>query len=573
MFGSLQSREVIAAAAIAVVLAPGYALVGSTPETGSGTDTPATTASTSAPKASRSGKSSDLPVAGQPRSSEFLAASRAIPVPMDRGKLFRPVADAQSRPGTENFSRIPTRPVVVNQSGSAEIKAFAQALMTARHMPPPVRRTMRSERRVTAPIAAATVAPVVRAPGLPVRPRKRASYPVLLTRHPDGNATPEIVVASRSFGPPQRHVPFPHGAVPAKTANATLAAVLKKDETQTVATPRVRAKYPLLQRRHPNVQEDYPVRLAALPPGAAAGALVGMRGHQTRSLPPALLARHPVQVQTRVAITRGTQSRVLASLPTRPRSPSVARPFMPELPRPSGNVRSNLVGATPRIEEPATRPYIPWATRQQQAQAVRTGPVHGNPHLVPHVAPFVSEHKPGTIVVHVKEKRLYLVQSNTTARVYPIGTAHGALDVLGQTRVTTRRHMPTWTPTPNQRRRDPTLPRRVEAGPENPLGVRAIGLGWRYRLIHGTSDPSSIGYARSDGCIRMLNDDVVDLFRRVKVGNRVLVLASAASPLTEWRPAGYQEYKPRKRWKRRKWRKKRTRSSRRYASRRAKRRR
>ncbi len=216
-------------------------------------------------------------------------------------------------------------------------------------------------------------------------------------------------------------------------------------------------------------------------------------------------------------------------------------------------------------------PYIPWAVRQEQASGVRTGPVHGNPHLAPHVTRFTSTHKPGTVVVHVKEKRLYLIQSPTTARVYPIGTARGTADILGATRVTTRRFMPTWTPTPNQRRRDPTLPRRVEAGPNNPLGVRALGLGWRYRLIHGTSDPSSIGFAQSDGCIRMLNDDVSDLFNRVKVGNRVLVLASAKSDLIEWRPAGYKEYKPRRRVNRRKWRKKRWRSSRRYASKRVRR--
>ena len=222
---------------------------------------------------------------------------------------------------------------------------------------------------------------------------------------------------------------------------------------------------------------------------------------------------------------------------------------------------------------PEGRAYIPWATRQKQAKKFRTGPVHGNPHLVPHLTPFSSEHKPGTVVVHVKEKRLYLVQSKDTALVYPIGTAHGGVDVLGETRITTRRRRPSWTPTPNQRRRDPTLPRRVEAGPDNPLGIRALGLGWRYRLIHGTSDPSSIGHALSDGCIRMLNEDVIDLFDRVKVGNRVLVLASAAAPLREWRPSGYVEYKPRKRLRSRKWRKKRLRSKRRYASRRAKRKR
>ncbi|MGI9407459.1 MAG: L,D-transpeptidase family protein [Hyphomicrobiaceae bacterium] len=229
------------------------------------------------------------------------------------------------------------------------------------------------------------------------------------------------------------------------------------------------------------------------------------------------------------------------------------------------------VPAGPRI---AAMPevYIPWAERR--SNAFKTGPVHGNPHLAPHLTQFSSTHKPGTIVVHVREKRLYLVETASTARVYPIGTARWNLDILGRTSITTRRSRPSWTPTPNQRRRDPTLPRRVEAGPDNPLGIRALGLGWRYRLIHGTSDPSSIGFARSDGCIRMLNDDVADLFDRVRVGNRVLVLASANADLVETRPPGYQEYRPRKRrWRKRRGSKRKYRAERRYASRKKRRRR
>jgi len=250
---------------------------------------------------------------------------------------------------------------------------------------------------------------------------------------------------------------------------------------------------------------------------------------------------------------------VLASLQT-PAHPRLGEEMILPMPgqSPDGDAETDGLQAALLPDETEARPYIPWAVRQEQAKAFRPGPVHGNPHLAPHVTPFASNHTVGTIIVHVKEKRLYLVESPTTARVYPVGTAHGALDILGRTRVTTRRHMPTWTPTPNQRRRDPTLPRRVEAGPNNPLGIRAIGLGWRYRLIHGTSDPSSIGFARSDGCIRMLNDDVADLFSRVRVGDPVLVLASARSDLTEWRPNGYREYTTRRKYKsRRSYRKKR----------------
>ncbi|MEL7544935.1 MAG: L,D-transpeptidase, partial [Pseudomonadota bacterium] len=234
---------------------------------------------------------------------------------------------------------------------------------------------------------------------------------------------------------------------------------------------------------------------------------------------------------------------VVADAATSERSPASVTVALPAR-RPSlqavASSQRTVSLPTPATEEST---YVPWAVRMTAAQNPRTGPVHNNPHLAAHTTAFSSSHKPGTVVVHVKEKRLYLVESPTTARVYQIGTARGALDILGETRITTRRSRPTWTPTPNQRRRDPTLPRRVEAGPLNPLGVRALGLGWRYRLIHGTADPASIGFASSDGCIRMLNDDVVDLFSRVRVGNRVLVLASADAPLTEWRPEGYVPYR------------------------------
>ncbi|MEL6289582.1 MAG: L,D-transpeptidase family protein [Pseudomonadota bacterium] len=234
-----------------------------------------------------------------------------------------------------------------------------------------------------------------------------------------------------------------------------------------------------------------------------------------------------------------TASRALPALPTRRPAAALRRSISPA-PTASASAQANAI---PAAADPARAAYVPWATRLAAAENPRSGPIHHNPHLSSHTVAFTSRHAPGTIVVHVREKKLYLIESPTSARVYPIGTARGALDILGETRITTRRRLPTWTPTPNQRRRDPTLPPRVEAGPLNPLGVRAMGLGWRYRLIHGTADPASIGHASSDGCIRMLNEDVEDLFSRVRVGARVLVLASADARLVEWRPSGYVAYR------------------------------
>jgi len=293
------------------------------------------------------------------------------------------------------------------------------------------------------------------------------------------------------------------------------------------------------------------LRLATVRPGVSLPTPESPPFYRVESLPSvAPAAAHPGITSRHPAVTAPTPLRIASIHP-----PAIPLPAVPQVSVTSG---ADIAPA-----------YVPWA--QRRANSLRVKSVPGSPHIGPHVVAFATTHKRGTIIVHVKEKKLYLIETPATARVYPIGTALGALDILGRTRVTTRRFMPTWTPTPSQRRRDPTLPRRVKAGPLNPLGIRALGLGWRYRVIHGTADPSSIGFARSDGCIRMLNDDVADLFERVRVGNRVIVLASANATLVETRPPGYEEYKPRrKRWRRGAGRKK-HRASRGYASRKKKR--
>ncbi len=94
----------------------------------------------------------------------------------------------------------------------------------------------------------------------------------------------------------------------------------------------------------------------------------------------------------------------------------------------------------------------------------------------------------------------------------------------GRTEITLKRRNPTWIPTPNMRERDPDLPEVVPPGPENPMGTRALNLGWQYYRIHGIDDPAKIGRRASNGCFGLYNQDVEHLFERVRVGTQVLVI-------------------------------------------------
>jgi lipoprotein-anchoring transpeptidase ErfK/SrfK len=136
---------------------------------------------------------------------------------------------------------------------------------------------------------------------------------------------------------------------------------------------------------------------------------------------------------------------------------------------------------------------------------------------------FNANYKPGTIVVSTAERRLYFVLPNGEAIRYGVGVGRPGFDWSGTKTVVNKREWPDWTPPAQMLRRRPDLPRHMKGGPENPLGARAMYIGGTLYRIHGSNEPDTIGQAVSSGCIRMLNDDVVDLYDRVKVGTRVVV--------------------------------------------------
>ena len=137
---------------------------------------------------------------------------------------------------------------------------------------------------------------------------------------------------------------------------------------------------------------------------------------------------------------------------------------------------------------------------------------------------FSPQYQPGQIVVSFGDRRLYYVIQKGTAISYPIAIPKGEARWAGVSTVSDKRVNPSWTPTAEMRAENPKLPAYVPGGhPRNPLGVRALYLGSSLYRIHGTDAPWLIGQEVSKGCIRMLNEDVVDLYNRARIGARVTV--------------------------------------------------
>jgi lipoprotein-anchoring transpeptidase ErfK/SrfK len=136
---------------------------------------------------------------------------------------------------------------------------------------------------------------------------------------------------------------------------------------------------------------------------------------------------------------------------------------------------------------------------------------------------YTGNHKPGTIVINTAERKLYLVQEGGTALQYGVGVGRIGFTWKGVRKVTEKKEWPSWTPPPQMLKRQPGLPRHMEGGIENPLGARAMYLGGTLYRIHGSNEPETIGQAVSSGCFRMTNDDVKDLYERVRIGTTVIV--------------------------------------------------
>ncbi|MBV8450460.1 MAG: L,D-transpeptidase [Hyphomicrobiales bacterium] len=137
---------------------------------------------------------------------------------------------------------------------------------------------------------------------------------------------------------------------------------------------------------------------------------------------------------------------------------------------------------------------------------------------------YHGEEAPGTVIIDTPEKFLFLVEPGGRALRYGIGVGRPGFEWAGIKTITRKAEWPGWTPPSEMLKRRPDLPPHMDGGLGNPLGARALYLGSTLYRIHGTNEPETIGKAVSSGCIRMLNDDVVDLYGRVRIGTRVVVM-------------------------------------------------
>jgi lipoprotein-anchoring transpeptidase ErfK/SrfK len=144
--------------------------------------------------------------------------------------------------------------------------------------------------------------------------------------------------------------------------------------------------------------------------------------------------------------------------------------------------------------------------------------------FLPQSVAYEGPEKPGTIIIDTPHYYLLLVQGDGTARRYGIGVGRPGFTWSGVKEVTAKREWPDWRPPDEMLARRPDLPHYMRGGPDNPLGARALYLGSTLYRIHGSNEPWSIGTQVSSGCIRLRNDDIIDLYGRVKVGARVIVI-------------------------------------------------
>ena len=141
-----------------------------------------------------------------------------------------------------------------------------------------------------------------------------------------------------------------------------------------------------------------------------------------------------------------------------------------------------------------------------------------------HVVHYTTSDPAGTIIIDTGARFLYLVQGNGKALRYGIGVGREGFAWSGTQRITNKKEWPEWRPPAEMMARKPGLPNYMAGGPDNPLGARAMYLGDTLYRIHGSNEPETIGTAVSSGCIRMRNQDVIDLYDRVPVGALVRVI-------------------------------------------------
>jgi lipoprotein-anchoring transpeptidase ErfK/SrfK len=162
---------------------------------------------------------------------------------------------------------------------------------------------------------------------------------------------------------------------------------------------------------------------------------------------------------------------------------------------------------------------------QQAVRAIPDAPVQSfDDKFTPQQVRYDTPHAPGTVIIDTNSKFLHLVMENGQAMRYGVGVGRPGFTWKGVKTVTRKAEWPDWRPPAQMLLRRPDLPKYMAGGESNPLGARAMYLGSTLYRIHGTNEPNTIGHSVSSGCFRMRNEDVTDLYSRVRVGTKVVVL-------------------------------------------------
>jgi lipoprotein-anchoring transpeptidase ErfK/SrfK len=188
-------------------------------------------------------------------------------------------------------------------------------------------------------------------------------------------------------------------------------------------------------------------------------------------------------------------------------------------------------GQAAAAPQPLFFPFFPLPPMQYAPPPVQLAPSDNEGTIVEmparlrrQVVSYVTREAPGTVIIDTPNTYLYYVLGGGQAIRYGIGVGRDGFTWSGLQTVTRKAEWPDWTPPPEMIARQPYLPRHMAGGPGNPLGARAMYLGGTVYRIHGTNAPETIGTHVSSGCIRLTNEDVSDLYARVNVGTRVIVL-------------------------------------------------
>ncbi|HVV61479.1 MAG TPA: L,D-transpeptidase [Pseudolabrys sp.] len=206
----------------------------------------------------------------------------------------------------------------------------------------------------------------------------------------------------------------------------------------------------------------------------------------------------------------------------------VPAPQQPAQPEMGGGFIEFLFNGGRSSSPPAPALTYPQAEQSAQPIYVNTAPTQSSysidPRYMRQEVAYRSDEAPGTIIIDTPNKFLYLIESHDRAIRYGIGVGRPGFTWSGVHKVSAKKEWPDWTPPEQMLERQPYLPHFMPGGPNNPLGARAMYLGSTLYRIHGSNEPWTIGHNVSSGCIRLTNQDVIDLYSRVKVGAKVIVL-------------------------------------------------